>query len=155
MKSISRFLIALIGATTFLQLNPCIGAESPDWKSALATMKKGANEMIEGRKLMQQKKDPGSAEKVIKDGHRMMMNAEKDLIGTRNGLMRQGAKMMMDGLQVLKANNDREEAEKLMEKGQQMILEADKMVADTMPTDGLAGVAFRLDPAQGESSQWP
>jgi hypothetical protein len=139
MKRISRFLIALFAVGILFQPYTYGNAESLDWESSIATMKKGANEMIEGRKLMQQKKDPGSAEKRIKDGHRMMMNAEKDLIRAQNGLMRQGAKMMMDGLRVLKTKNDSGEAEKLMAQGQQMILEADKMMADTRPEKMMQG----------------
>jgi hypothetical protein len=139
MKRISRFLIALIAAGILFQHYTHGNAESLDWESAVATMKKGANEMIEGRKLMQQKKDPASAEKMIKDGHRVMMNAEKDLIKAQNGLMRQGAKMMMDGLKVLQTKNDTGDAEKIMARGQQMILEADKMMADTRPEKMMQG----------------
>jgi hypothetical protein len=139
MKRIFRFFIALIAVGILFQPYTRCNAESLDWESSVATMKKGANEMIEGRKVMQQKKDAGSAEKMIKDGHRMMMNAEKDLIRAQNGLMRQGAKMMMDGLRVLKTKNDTAEAEKLMVQGQQMILEAGKMMADIRPEKMMQG----------------
>ena len=126
-------LTASIAAAMLFQLGSNVSAQSPDWESAVMKMKNGADKMIEGGKLMQQKKDLGSADKMVKDGHRMMMDAEKSMIKAQNGLMRQGAKMMIEGLEILKAKNDVGEAEKMMVRGQQMILEAEKMMADTRP----------------------
>jgi hypothetical protein len=47
------------------------------WDSALAKMRKGATQMIEGAKMLRDKNDLGWSEKTIRDGHRMMMEAEK------------------------------------------------------------------------------
>jgi hypothetical protein len=140
MKGITLVLLAiLVAAATFCQINLSIGAESPDWESAFKIMTNGAKQMIEGRNFMQQKKDLGSAEKMIKDGHRTMMEAEKNIIRAQNNLMKLGAKTMMEGLQILKTKNDTGEAEKRMTQGQQMILEADKLMADTRPERMMQG----------------
>jgi hypothetical protein len=106
-------------------------ADMNEWDSSLAMMKRGDNLMIDGRKTMQEKKDLGSAEKMIKDGHRMMMESEKATAQIQKDTMKRGAKLMMDGLQVLKAKNDVEGAERLMVQGQKMVLGAEKMMADT------------------------
>jgi hypothetical protein len=52
-------------------------AETDDWESALAEMRERAVRMVEGAKILGNKQDLGSTEKTIKDGHRMMMEAEK------------------------------------------------------------------------------
>jgi hypothetical protein len=139
MKIMSGLVMALTAAIILFPLCARVNAESPERESAITAMKKGAQQMIEGGKLLQQKRDPSSAEKMIKDGHRMMMNAEKDLVRAQNALMKQGAKMMLDGLQVLKTRKDAGEAERLMARGQEIILEADKMMADTRPEKMMQG----------------
>jgi hypothetical protein len=106
-------------------------ADMNGWESALAFMRQGADRMIEGRKMLQDKKDSGSGEKAIKDGHRMMMQAEKTVAQIQKDSLKQGAKLMIDGLQVLRTRNDQGEAEKLMAQGQKMILEGEKIMADT------------------------
>jgi len=106
-------------------------AELKNWESALEMMKKGADQMIEGRKMLQQKKDSNSAEQRVKDGHRMMMEAEKAATRIQKDTMKHGGKMMMEGLKSLKAKNDAEQAEEQMTKGQEMILDAERMMADT------------------------
>ena len=122
-----------------LQPCPYAIAESGNWESAVSMMKKGADQMVEGRQIMQQKKDLGSAERMIKDGHRMMMEAEKAVAQIQKDKMKQGAKMMIDGLQALKSKKDSGEAEKLMQQGQKMILEAEKMMTDPRPEKFMTG----------------
>lgn len=114
-------------------------ADMSNWESAVTMMKKGANQMVEGRRIMQQKKDLGSVEKRIKDGHRMMMEAEKAAAQIQKDTMKQGAKMMMDGFKALKVKNDAGEAGELMAQGQKMILEAEKMMADPRPEKLMQG----------------
>jgi hypothetical protein len=130
-KSVKCTFVAIFVAGILFQPCPSANAESNNWEAAVTMMKKGADQMVEGRRIMQQKKDLGSVEKRIKDGHRMMMEAERTAAQIQKDAMKQGAKMMMDGLQVLKAKNDAGEAEKLMQQGQKMILEAEKMMTDT------------------------
>jgi hypothetical protein len=108
-------------------------AETNGWESALEKMRKGAAQMIEGARMLRDNKDLGSAERTIKDGHRMMMEAEKATAQIQKETMKRGAKMMMDGLQVLKSRGDVGGAEKLMAQGQEIIIEADKMINDPRP----------------------
>jgi hypothetical protein len=127
---LSRTLIVLLmagGAVLFFQ--PVL-ADMKDWESSMTAIKQGANLMIEGRQTMQEKKDLGSGEKVIKDGHRMMMQAEREAARIQIKTMKRGAQMMMDGLKALKAKNDPAQVEKQMALGQEMILEAEKMMTD-------------------------
>ena len=138
-KSFKCTFIAVFVTGIFFQLCLHANAEFNNWESALAMMKKGADQMVEGGKMMQQKKDLGSAEKIIKDGHRTMMESEKATAQIQKDTMKQGAKTMMDGLQVLKAKNDAGEAEKLMQQGQKMILEAEKMMTDPRPEKFMQG----------------
>lgn len=107
--------------------------------SALIKMKEGAQMMIEGKKRLEKKTDVAAAEQQIKDGHRLMMEAERTVLKAQNDTMRRGAKMMMDGLQVLKTKKDSEEAEKMMNRGQEMIIEADKMMGDPVPEKMMQG----------------
>jgi hypothetical protein len=130
-KSFKWNFAAVFVAGTLFQLCLHANAEPNNWESALATMKKGADQMIEGRKMFQQKKDLSAAEKMIKDGHRMMMESEKAAARIQKDKMKHGAKLMLDGLKALKAKNDAEQVEKQMIQGQEMILEAEKMMADT------------------------
>ena len=130
-RSFKLTLLAVFLVVTLLQLSSYAAAESDDWETAVSMMKKGAVQMVEGRTMMQQKKDVASTGKMIKDGHRMMMESEKATIRIQRDTMKRGAKMMLDGLQVLKATNDAGEAEKLMAQGQKMILQAEIMMNDT------------------------
>jgi hypothetical protein len=114
-------------------------AETNGWESALAKMRKGAVQMIDGAKMLRDKKDLGSAEKTIKDGHRMMMESEKATAQMQKETLKQGARMLMDGLQVLKSRNDPGEAERLMAEGQKMILKGEQMMADTRPEKLMQG----------------
>jgi hypothetical protein len=129
---LSRTPSVLLMAGSVVFLCQQAAADMKDWESSLETMKQGANLMIEGRKTMQEKKDLGSAEKVIKDGHRMMMQAEREAARIQIQTMKRGAQMMMDGLRALKSKNDPVRVEKQMAQGQEMILEAEKMMADTL-----------------------
>ncbi len=138
-KSIKCLSGAFFAVGMILQLCPYAIAESGNWETAVSMMKKGADQMVEGRTIMQQKKDLGSAEKMIKDGHRTMMEAEKTAARIQKDTMKQGAKMMMDGLQVPKAKKDTGEAEKLMQLGQKMILEAERMMTDPRPEKFMTG----------------
>jgi hypothetical protein len=124
-------LAAVLVAGAFTSFCRNALAEMKDWESGLANMRKGAVQMIEGAKMLREKKDLGSAEKMIKDGHRMMMESEKATALIQKDTLKRGAKLMMDGLQVLKAKNDTGQAEKLMAQGQEMILEAERMMDDT------------------------
>jgi hypothetical protein len=101
------------------------------WEPALGLMRKGADRMIEGRKMMQQKNASGSGENVIKDGHRTMMQAEKTVAQILKDSLKQGTKKMMDGLQVLRTGNDQGEADMLMAQGQKMVMAGEKIMADT------------------------
>lgn len=138
-KSLKLTIMAILVAGVLTQLCPLANSEADNWESAVAMMKKGANEMVEGRKMMQQKKDLGSVEKKIKDGHRMMMEAEKAAARIQKDTLKQGAKMMMDGFQAMKGKNDAGEAGELMAQGQKMILEAEKMMADPRPEKLMQG----------------
>ncbi len=129
-RNFTLTVAALLMAGILIQLcQPCL-AEINEWESNVATMKRGANLMIEAGKTMQGKKDLGSSEKMIKDGHRMMMEAEKAAARIQKDTMKRGANMMIEGFKILKDKNNSEEAEKLMGHGQQLILEAEKMMAD-------------------------
>ncbi len=77
-KSFKCTFIAVFVTGILFQLCLHANAEFNNWEGAVTMMKKGADQMVESRKIMQQKKDLGSVEKRIKDGHRMMMEAEKD-----------------------------------------------------------------------------
>ena len=96
-KSTKLILSVFFRVGIVLQPCPYAIAESGNWETAVSMMKKGADQMVEGRRILQQKKDQGSAEKMIKDGHRMMMAAEKAVAQIQKDTMKQGAKMMMDG----------------------------------------------------------
>jgi hypothetical protein len=129
-KGINWTSVGLSMAGILILISQSAVAEMSGWESALAKMRNGAVQMIEGGKMLQDKKDFGSAEKTIKDGHRMMMEAEKATAQIQKNIMKRGAKLMMEGLQILKSKNDVEEAERLMVQGQKMILEAERMMDD-------------------------
>jgi hypothetical protein len=132
-------LAVLLAPWILAQLCQPALAQTESWEAGLTLMKHGAVRMIEGGKMMQDKTDAGSAEKTIKEGHRMMMEAERTVAKIQKDMMRQGAKMMMDGLELLKAKNDVVAAEKLMTQGHKMILEAEKMMSDARPEKMMQG----------------
>ena len=76
-KSFKCTFIAVFVTGILFQLCLHANAESNNWEAAVTTMKKGADQMVEGRRIMQQKKDLDSAEKMIKDGHRIMMESKR------------------------------------------------------------------------------
>lgn len=142
-KNLRRVMAAAIAFGAFLQAQSYAVADTnqtesvttemsePKRSAAVLSMKRGAQMMIEGRKMIEQKGDLASAEGKIKDGHRMMMDAEKTVIKVQNDLMRKGARRMMEGLQILKSRKDADAAEKLMAQGENMIAEAERMMSDT------------------------
>ena len=133
-RSFKLTLLAVFLVVTLLQFSSYAADEPDDWETAVSMMKKGAVQMAEGWTMMHQKKDQkkdlASTGKMIKDGHRTMMESEKTTIRIQRDTMKRGAKMMLDGLQVLKAKKDAGEAEKLMAQGHKMILEAERMMDD-------------------------
>ncbi len=129
-NSFTWTLTVFLVAGVLAQLCQPAVAEMNNWESNVAKMTQGANLMIEGRKKLEEKKDLGSAEKTIKDGHRMMMESEKAAAQIQKDTMKGGAKLMMDGVQALKIQKNEEESEKLMAQGYKMIVEAEKMMDD-------------------------
>jgi hypothetical protein len=138
-KSFIWTSVGLVAAGILILAPQNAVAEMNGWESALAKMQKGALQMIEGAKMLRDKKDLGSAEKTIKDGHRMMMEAEKATARIQKEALKQGARMMTDGLQVLRSGNAPIEAEKLMAQGQKMILKGEQMMDDTRPEKLMQG----------------
>jgi hypothetical protein len=138
-KGIIWTSVSLLATGILILLSQDAVAEMSTWESALAKMQKGAAQMIEGAKVLRDKKDLGSAEKTIKDGHRMMMEAEKAAAQAQKETLKHGARMMIDGLQILRSGNNPGEAEKQMAQGQKMILEGEQMMADTRPEKLMQG----------------
>jgi hypothetical protein len=114
-------------------------ALTESWEAEVASMKQGAVRMIEGVKMMREKKNEGSADKTMKEGHRMMMEAERTLAKIQKDMMKNGAKLMKEGLDVFKTKKDVDEANKLMTQGHEMILEAEKMLEDSRPAKMMEG----------------
>jgi hypothetical protein len=152
-KSVILRSVGLFTAGLLIMDSQIAIAETDTWDSALTKMRKGSVQMIEGAKMLRDKKDLGSAEKTIKHGHRMMMEAEKATAQIQKETLKQGARKMLDGLKVLKSKKDPDEAEKLMGEGQEMILEGERMMADTRPGKLMQGSrtmmrGFRMMQAQ-------
>jgi hypothetical protein len=131
--------VGVLAAAIFLLVPQNASTEMNGWESTLAKMRKGAAQMIEGEKMLRDKTDLASAEKAIRDGHRMMMEAEKATAQIQKERLKHGARMMMEGLQILKSRNDPVEAEKLMAQGQKMILEGERMMDDIRPEKLMQG----------------
>jgi hypothetical protein len=111
-------------------LCPYAFAEANNWESIVSMMKEGADRMSQGGNLLLQRKEPASAEKMIKDGHRTMMEAEKAAAQLRKDTMRLGGKLVMDGVLELKAKNDLAAAEKLVAQGEKTVTQALEMMDD-------------------------